>query len=159
MTKLTVYVDSSVIGGLIDEEPGTRKSVARAFFERLEEGALFEAYISELVTGEIRRGPEHLVREFSELARKVRFRMVERSEESEELAGRYLSEGVIPESQKNDALHLALATVARVDVVVSWNFRHMVNVARIRGVNGVNLIAGYPQIDVRSPEEVLGETE
>lgn len=159
MAKLALYVDSSVVGGLIDEEPRTRKSVARAFFEQLEEGALFEAYMSQLVVDEVMRGPERLKNAFAELTGRVEFRVLGRSAESEELADNYVSKGVIPGKQRNDALHLAAATVARLDVVVSWNFRHMVNVARIRGVNGVNLIAGYPQIDVRSPEEVLGETE
>ena len=93
------------------------------------------------------------------MAERVDFRILERSAEAEELADRYVSEGIIPESHSDDALHLAMATVAEADMVVSWNFRHMVNVARIRGVNGVNLITGYRQIDVRSPEEVLGETE
>ncbi len=54
--------------------------------------------------------------------------------------------------------HIAVATLGRVDVVVSWNFKHIVNLNRIRLYNSVNLKLGYPMIEIRSPREVLDET-
>jgi hypothetical protein len=67
----------------------------------------------------------------------------------------YIRAGVVGEATRNDALHVALATLARVDVIVSWNFKHLVNVQKIRGFNAVNLREGYALIDIRSPKEVL----
>lgn len=154
MARLKVYLDSSVIGGLIDEEPPGRKAATAAFFDLVAEGTGFEPYISELVVDEIADGPAKLAPVFDALVGRLEFRLLEVSDEAEELADRYLLAGVIPKSERDDALHLALAALAEVDTVVSWNFRHMVNLRRIRGVNGVNLIHGYRQIDVRSPEEV-----
>jgi hypothetical protein len=58
-----------------------------------------------------------------------------------------------------DAQHIAIATVARVDVLVSWNFRHIVNLQRIRGYNSVNLRMGYPMIEIRTPREVLADEQ
>ncbi len=64
-------------------------------------------------------------------------------------------EGVLLESKWVDAQHIALATISRVDVLVSWNFKHMVNLERIRGYNSVNLKAGYPLLEIRTPQEVI----
>ncbi len=71
------------------------------------------------------------------------------------LAETYLKEGVVPAKSRVDAQHIAIATLARVDVLVSWNFKHIVNLQRIRGYNSVNLKLGYPILETRSPNEVL----
>jgi hypothetical protein len=75
--------------------------------------------------------------------------------EASELAEVYISEGVVSERFRADAQHIAIATVARVDVLVSWNFKHIVNLFRIHGYNSVNLRRGYPQVEIRAPREVL----
>ena len=74
-----------------------------------------------------------------------------------ELARAYVAERVVGEGMLVDAQHIALATVARVDVLVSWNFKHIVNLQRIHGYNAVNLRRGYPLLEIRSPREVLGD--
>ncbi len=79
------------------------------------------------------------------------------SPEAEELAAAYIQDGATGEGMRVDALHIALATVARVDVLVSWNFKHIVSLRRIRAYNGVNLKKGYPLLEIRSPWEVLGD--
>ncbi len=79
---------------------------------------------------------------------------VELTEEASELALKYLHEGVLGESHWVDAQHIAIATIARVDVLVSWNFKHVVNLQRIHGYNSVNLKAGYPLLEIRTPREV-----
>ena len=56
-----------------------------------------------------------------------------------------------------DAQHIAMATVANVDALVSWNFRHVVNLSRIHAYHGVNAKLGYPAVEIRSPREVLGD--
>ncbi len=75
--------------------------------------------------------------------------------EAMELAEAYVFEGVIGERMRADAQHIAIATVARVDVLVSWNFKHIVNLYRIHGYNSVNLRMGYPTLEIRTPREVL----
>ena len=74
---------------------------------------------------------------------------------SNELDGRaYLDAAVLPAASSNDALHVAAATVARADLILSWNFKHIVNFRRIRLFNSVNLAQGYGIIDIRSPAEI-----
>jgi hypothetical protein len=67
----------------------------------------------------------------------------------------YLFHGILGPGSRSDALHVALATIGRVDVLVSWNFRHIVNLGRIRLFNAVNLEQGYGFIEIRTPKEVL----
>jgi hypothetical protein len=77
------------------------------------------------------------------------------TEEAADLANAYLSRGIVGPGSHADALHVALATVGRVDVLVSWNFRHIVNLGRIRLFHSVNIGRGYGTIEIRSPTEVL----
>jgi len=68
-----------------------------------------------------------------------------------------LKDGVVAESSISDARHIAIASVERVDVLVSWNFKHIVNINRIHLLNSVNIKLGYPLLEIRSPREVLYE--
>jgi hypothetical protein len=77
------------------------------------------------------------------------------SQEAEELASAYIADGAVGARMRADALHIALASVARVDVLVSWNFKHIVNLARIHAYNAVNLKQGYPLLEIRTPREVV----
>ena len=74
-----------------------------------------------------------------------------------ELAQHYLAERVLGPGMLADAEHIAMASVARVDVLVSWNFRHVVNLQRIHGYHDVNRQLGYPALEIRSPREVLDD--
>jgi len=76
------------------------------------------------------------------------------SEEAFTLADAYVQKGIVGPGSRSDALHVALATVGRVDILVSWNFRHIVNLGRIRLFHSVNLEHGYGLIEIRSPREV-----
>ena len=77
--------------------------------------------------------------------------------EARELAEAYIVAEVITAKMRADAQHIAIATVARVDVLVSWNFKHIVNLPRIHGYNSVNLRRGYPILEIRTPREVLSD--
>jgi hypothetical protein len=81
--------------------------------------------------------------------------IIEFTEEAGDLAETYLKEGVVSRKSRVDAQHIATATINRVDVLVSWNFKHIVNLERIHGYNSVNLRAGYPILEIRTPIEVL----
>ena len=77
--------------------------------------------------------------------------------EARELAEAYITAGVLTAKMRADAQHIAIATVGRVDVLVSWNFKHIVNLHRIHGYNSVNLRKGYPMLEIRTPREVLSD--
>ena len=77
--------------------------------------------------------------------------------EARDLAEAYIAAAVLSPQMRVDAQHIAIATVGRVDVLVSWNFKHIVNLERIHGYNSVNLRKGYPMIEIRTPREVLSD--
>jgi len=79
---------------------------------------------------------------------------VELTDEARDLADRYITENVVGRTSRADCQHIAMATLAKADVLVSWNFKHIVNLDRIRGYNGVNLLLGHSQIEIRTPKEI-----
>jgi len=84
-----------------------------------------------------------------------RFERIELTEEVVNLADRYIVEKVVGRTSLEDCRHIALATVNRVDVLASWNFKHIVNLERIKGYNSVNLRLGYLTIEIRTPQELV----
>jgi hypothetical protein len=75
------------------------------------------------------------------------------------LAETYISEGALTNKSYNDALHIALATINNADVLASWNFKHIVNINRIRLYNSINLKLGYRLIEIRTPREILNTND
>ena len=154
MRKLRVYIDTSVYGGLHDEEFA---EPTRNFFETVKnQGAVILA--SQITIDELDGAPEIVREAFSERVA-GNYDEIPISAEVEELAQAYVDAEVLGEASFADALHVAAATVARADLIVSWNFKHIVNYNRIRKFNGVNALKGYPQIDIRSPLEMEDEDE
>jgi len=152
MVKPRIYVDTSVIGGCLDDE---FKEYSGQLFEEFISGKK-RIVISDIVLFELEGAPENV----KEVLNSVPYGSIEYvylNEESLTLANTYLKEGVIAESSLSDARHIAIATIERVDVLVSWNFKHIVNLNRIHLLNSVNLKMGYPILEIRSPLEVLYE--
>ena len=81
------------------------------------------------------------------------------SQEALKLAQTYVDEKVLGKTSLDDCIHIAVATLSKVDILVSWNFKHIVNVYRIRGYNSVNLRLGYSTLEIRSPKEIVGNED
>lgn len=80
---------------------------------------------------------------------------IEETDEAVDLAYEYITEKVVGKTSFADCLHIALATIYRADILVSWNFKHIVNINRIRGYNSVNIKNGYKELEIRSPRELM----
>ncbi|MBI5215898.1 MAG: PIN domain-containing protein [Ignavibacteriae bacterium] len=150
--KERIYIDTSVIGGCFDKE---FKEDSLSFFERMKKRKTL-ILISTILQFELEDAPKR-VKEFLVSLSKDIVEYVSLDDESSALAQAYLDEGAVASKSLSDARHVAIATVNRADVVVSWNFKHIVNVNRIHLYNAVNLKLGYPIIDIRSPKEILYE--
>lgn len=150
--KPRIYTDTSVLGGCEDEE---FREPSRRLLEAFERGEL-TLVLSELTVRELETAPE-IVRANLGRVPVVHIEALALSQEAEELAAAYIDDGAIGSRMRADALHIALATIARVNVLVSWNFKHIVNLKRIHAYNAVNLKRGYPLLEIRSPREVLGD--
>lgn len=150
MKRLRVYVDTSVIGGCLDAEFATE---SRGLLDMAQRGDVI-LLVSDILLDELTGAPEEvagLIEALSEHA----VQYVGNTAEARYLRDCYLRAGVVGPASRNDAHHVALATVAHADLIVSWNFRHIVHFEKIRGFNAVNLQQGYPQIDIRTPREVV----
>lgn len=144
------YIDTSVIGGIFDSEFEEHSTI---LMEKVKLGQII-AVISEVTESEIMRARKE-IQDFYTSLPKENVEFVEISKDSVFLADNYIMEKVVGKTSRNDCLHIGLATVNRVDILVSWNFKHIVNIYRIRGYNAVNLKHGYPTIEIRSPKEIV----
>ena len=150
MHKQRIYIDTSVIGGCFDKEFAEWSD---RLFDLVKSGKII-AIISEVTTLEIEPAPIEIKYKLKELpAQYVEF--IERTEEAEYLASKYIENNAISIKFQEDALHIALATINKADVLVSWNFKHIVNLKRIHLYNSINLMNDYQQIEIRTPREVL----
>ncbi len=86
--------------------------------------------------------------------RGIEFELLTEDAEGIRLFAEYEAARIVPRRYRNDLRHVAVATIARIDALVSWNFRHLVNLRTRREVHAVNLRRGYPLIEIVSPEEV-----
>lgn len=148
--KQRIYIDTSVVGGYFDEE---FKDATQSLFKRLENKEVI-FIISDLLDLELANAPKR-VRSLLEKYTSDSFEYIQLTEEVIELAAEYISEKVVGKTSVEDCRHIALATVNRVDVLASWNFKHIVNLDRIKGYNSVNYKLGYQMIEIRSPKDLL----
>lgn len=148
--KSRIYTDTSVIGGCLDVE---FDQGSLALFETFKAGSMF-LVISNLTLAELEAAPK-AVRDILLSVPKEHMEFIEFTEEASGLAETHLREGVVSKKSRVDAQHIATATLSRVDVLVSWNFKHIVNLEKIHGYNSVNMRLGYPTLEIRTPTEVL----
>jgi len=154
--RLKLYLDTSVLGAVCDPGPEDRLIATHRLLKGLVDGR-WEGYISTLVLEELERAPDSVRETIAMELRRSPLVVLEESPESVALARGYVSSGAIPADYEDDARHIAIATVNDIRVIVSWNFRHMVNIERKRRINSVNVRDGFPLLDLVSPWEIADE--
>ena len=142
--KQRIYIDTSIVGGFFDEE---FKEATNGLFKRLDKNEIVFV-ISDLLELELIDAPSR-VRELLYKYPASRFERVSLTQEAIVLANAYIAEKVVGKTRLEDCRHIALATINRVDVLASWNFKHIVNLDRIKGYNSVNLRLGFHMIEIR----------
>ena len=144
------YFDTSVFGGVYDIE---FEEATLQLFERVKLGQLICVF-SDLTETELAKAPQKVKEYFNDLPKEYLERIVI-GDEIIELAIKYIEEEVVGKTSFDDCLHIAAATINKVDLLTSWNFKHIVNVYRIRGYNSINLRMGYISLEIRSPKEII----
>jgi len=152
MTELipSVYADTSVFGGVFDEEFG---AASRMLFDAIRAGA-FRLVTSEIVREEIAQGPQAVRDLFQEMVRDAAIAPV--TADALRLREAYQEARILAPQWKEDALHVALATIAHCDMILSWNFKHIVHYRKIPLYNAVNTLEGFGSLRIYSPLEVVG---
>jgi predicted nucleic acid-binding protein len=154
MHKQRYYIDTSVFGGYFDIE---FEKWSKIFINDILQG-IHIPVLSDVTIREIEKAPKR-VNEIFESILKCDVELIEVNEEIEILSNIYIHQKAISEKFKEDSLHIACATIYKVDALISWNFKHIVNVDRIRKYNSVNLFNNYNLLDIRTPMEVLNGNE
>jgi hypothetical protein len=150
MKRLRIYADTSVFGGCFDTEFAVE---SRRLFEEVGQGR-FVLVVSPVTTRELDRAPVTVQEVLGALpASQVEY--VRLSEETDALRDAYVAAGIVGPASVRDAEHIAAASVAGVDMVVSWNFRHIVHYDKIAGYHAINLLHGYPTPFIYSPKEMV----
>jgi len=152
LKKLNVYLDTSVIGGCFDIE---FSEDSNKIIEAINIG-IYNGVISVITVNELLDAPQNVKNLLTEIREYLQ--ILEINNEVINLSNEYLNNKVVTDNYKEDALHIAFATVFDVDVLISWNFKHIVNLNKIKQFNSVNLNQGYKILEIRSPKELLYES-
>ena len=150
---MKVYADTSVFGGVFDEEFAEN---SRKFFDELIAGN-FHLVVSALIEEEVNSAPKQVqdhFKTFSSLAK-----LAEIGPEVLDLRDAYLNAGIITPKSTDDATHVAIATVSGCEMIVSWNFKHIVHFQKIPKYNAVNVLNGYHSINIYPPSAVISYDE
>jgi len=146
---IRAYADTSVFGGVFDEG---FDETSKTFFQQVRE-KYFKLVISPVVQKELELAPEQVRQFFNEIKNLADFIAI--SEEALLLRKAYLDARIVTPKSTADALHVALATVAKCQLIVSWNFKHIVHFQKVPLYQAINTIKGYNEINIYSPPEVI----
>lgn len=145
-----IYVDTSVFGGYFELE---FELWSKIFFEHIIKGEI-KMLFSQMTEFELEKSPQYVKNLFLKIPEKnIEFLSI--NDEAIHLADKYISENVVGKTSRPDCLHIAIATLHSADMLASWNFKHIVNITRIRGYNGVNYMNGYKMLEIRTPREIV----
>ena len=145
-----IYIDTSIVGGFFDKIFAAETT---ALFDRLRNREVVFV-LSDVLKKELLNAPPR-VRDLLKQYEEHCFEHVELTHEAEFLANCYIGEKVVGPTSINDCQHIALATINKVDVLASWNFKHIVNLKCIKGYNSVNMKMGYITLEIRNPKELI----
>ena len=151
---MKLYLETTVPSFLFADDAPEKQEVTRQFFKWLAISP-DQLYISELVLAELNRASPAVREKLLEAVARLPVENLSISDEAVALAGRYVADGVIPARYRDDALHVALAVLNNLDVVVTWNMKHLANVRRIDAINRTNAGLRLPLIRIHTPEEVI----
>ena len=150
-----VYIETSVWGMVAPGQNPVLQEPTVEFLEKCERG-VFEAYISDVVANEVRQAPEAAQQAIQEWIDRINPVELKLSDEADALAQRFIEEGVVPPRRLDDARHVACALVNEMDVLISWNHRHLANTRRSDAFNAVAVLAGLERrLEIHTPLEVL----
>jgi hypothetical protein len=152
--RIKYYLDTTIFNFIFADGDPSKRDITIALLKELPLIA-DDIYISSEVIREVSRCPEPRRSQLEGIIRGMEIFLLEIDLETLELADRYVKEGIIPERFKSDAIHIASAVVNGIEAIISWNFSHIVKLKTRIMVNGVNRMAGYRDIEICSPEEVI----
>jgi predicted nucleic acid-binding protein len=154
LKPLKIYLETTVFNFKFAEDSPDKKEDTIKLFDEISEGK-YIAYTSNYVLQELLKAEEPKRSQMVALIEQYKIRFLEANEIAEILADKYVSEEIIPQKYRTDGIHIAMATINDLDIIVSYNFRHIVKLKTIIGTESINLREGYKRIGIYSPTEVI----
>ena len=157
--KLKIYLDTSVISYLQQEDSQEKTLITNKFWERLRCRDDVDIYISDVTFAELNKCFEPKASFMRQKIREIDFNFIEKDADAENLAKQIIDLGILTEKSRDDCYHIAIAVLEGCNYIVSWNFKHLVNIKTINGVRAITNLQGYSSIDIVSPEMMFQEAE
>ena len=153
MKKLKLYLDTSVISALDDPKKPDRMQETWVFWNDLEERK-FDVVVSSVLIREIDRCRQPKRDKLYEFLSSIEYEKVEEDNEIKSLSDYIISLGILTKKSRNDSLHIACAIVSSCNYIISWNFKHLVNIKTVSGVRAITNLKGYNTIDIIAPPSI-----
>ena len=151
---MKLYLETSIPNFLFADDAPEKQRITKMFFK--EEAIKHEIFISPLVITEIDKCPEPKRTRLNNVLKEMKPILLSVTEEAVKLAKKYIEEGIIPQKDSDDALHIGIATINNMDAIASWNMQHIVKLKTMVMVEEINKKLGYKDLIICTPEEVLG---
>lgn len=158
MNKLKVYLDTSVISHLMQEDVPEKMSETLKLWNMFKEGK-YDVYLSTVTLQEIDNCPEPKRTELFNYLGEIDYTPIEITEDMSEVAQQLIDMGILTQKSYDDCQHIASAVIYGCDCIISWNFKHIVNIKTIRGVRAITNLKGYKPIEILNPTVLLESEE
>lgn len=158
MRKLKVYLDTSVVIHLMQEDVAEKMADTRKLWEMFK-AQQYEVYLSTVTLEEVSECPEPKRSQLREYLEQINYTIIEINDEIESVAQKIIEMGILTKKSFDDCQHIAAAVVEECNCIISWNFKHIVNIKTIHGVRAITNLTGYKNIDILSPTVLLESEE
>lgn len=158
MRKLKVYLDTSVISHLLQEDVPEKMSDTKQLWEMFKAGK-YDVYLSAVTLREIGKCPEPKKARLIDCLNEIPFTTLDITEDVTKVAKRIIEMGILTQKSFDDCQHIGVAIINECDCIISWNFKHIVNVKTIRGVRAITNLEGYKMIEIWNPSVLLESEE
>lgn len=154
MRKLKVYLDTSVISHLLQEDVPEKMADTRQLWEMFKAGK-YDVYLSTVTLEEVADCPEPKRTELRKFLEQIKYTVLDITDEMEIVAQKIIDMDILTSKSYDDCQHIAAAVVEECNCIISWNFKHIVNIKTIHGVRAITNLTGYKAIDILSPTVLL----
>jgi predicted nucleic acid-binding protein len=154
--KLKIYLDTSVISYLDQTDTPGKMEITKTVWQYFV-NQKYDIYLSSVTLEEIGVCKEDKQLRLANFLNNINYTELKTTKETELLAEKIIAEGILTRKSFDDCMHIASATLAECDIILSWNFKHLVNVKTINGIRGINILKGYKPLDIYSPDMLLEE--
>lgn len=158
MRKLKVYLDTSVISYLMQDDAPEKMKETRQLWEMFKNDR-YDVYLSTVTLKELQNCSEPKRSELADYLNQIRFTVLDITEDIEAIAEKIIEMGILTPKSFDDCQHIGAALVNDCDCIISWNFKHIVNIRTIRGIRAVTNLEGYRSIEILSPSVLLESEE